>query len=69
MPQYLTFDEAYERLMAEYSEAAAIGSSEIGSMSVDEWMKERGIVVVNEDDRMMLEKRAVSSSFEDDSIK
>ena len=56
LPQYLTFEEAYEKLMAEYSEAAAIGSSEIGSMSVDEWLKERGIVVVSEEDRMMLEK-------------
>lgn len=68
VPEYMTFDEAYEKLLSEYQECRENGSDEIFGMSINDWLEEKGIVIVDEEDRAAIEKEMMMSSSNDDFI-
>ena len=68
VPEYMTFEEAYEKLLSEYQECRKNGSDEICAMNINDWLEEKGIVIVSEEDRAMMEKVMMMSSSDDDFI-
>lgn len=60
-PKYVTKDEAYERLLEEYTKALEEGDDTVASMSINEWMDANRYVIVDDGDA-----RLESSSGGDD---
>ena len=61
-PKYVTKDEAYGRLLEEYTKALEEGDDTVASMSINEWMDANRYVIVDDGDA-----RLESSSGGDDS--
>ena len=60
-PKYVTKDEAYGRLLEEYTKALEEGDETVASMNINEWMDANGYVIVDNGD-----ERLESSSGGDD---
>lgn len=60
-PKYVTKDEAYGRLLEEYTKALEEGDDTVASMSINEWMDANRYVIVDDGDA-----RLESSSGGDD---
>ena len=60
-PKYITKDEAYGRLLEEYTKALEEGDNTVASMSINEWMDANRYVIVDDGDA-----RLESSSGGDD---
>ena len=60
-PKYVTKDEAYGRLLEEYTKALEEGDDTVASMSINEWMNANRYVIVDDGDA-----RLESSSGGDD---
>ena len=59
-PKYITKDEAYGRLLEEYTKALEEGDETVASMNINEWMDVNGYVIVDNGD-----ERLESSSGDD----
>ena len=63
-PKYVTKDEAYGRLLEEYTKALDEGDETVASMNINEWMDVNGYVIVDKGD----ERLEPSSGGDDESV-
>ena len=63
-PKYITKDEAYGRLLEEYTKALEEGDETVASMNINEWMDANGYVIVDNGD----ERLESSSGGDDESV-
>ena len=63
-PKYVTKDEAYGRLLEEYTKALEEGDETIASMNINEWMDANRYVIVDNGD----ERLESSSDGDDESV-
>ena len=63
-PKYVTKDEAYGRLLEEYTKALEEGDETVASMNINEWMDVNGYVIVDNGD----ERLESSSGGDDESV-
>ena len=63
-PKYVTKDEAYGRLLEEYTKALEEGDETVASMNINEWMDVNGYVIVDNGD----ERLEPSSGGDDESV-
>ena len=63
-PKYITKDEAYGRLLEEYTKALEKGDETIASMNINEWMDANRYVIVDNGD----ERLESSSGGDDESV-
>ena len=63
-PKYITKDEAYGRLLEEYTKALEEGDETVASMNINEWMDVNGYVIVDNGD----ERLEPSSGGDDESV-
>ena len=63
-PKYITKDEAYGRLLEEYTKALEEGDETVASMNINEWMDINGYVIVDNGD----ERLEPSSGGDDESV-
>ena len=63
-PKYITKDEAYGRLLEEYTKALEEGDETVASMNINEWMDVNGYVIVDNGD----ERLESSSGGDDESV-
>ena len=63
-PKYVTKDEAYGRLLEEYTKALEKGDETIASMNINEWMDANRYVIVDNGD----ERLESSSDGDDESV-
>lgn len=63
-PKYVTKDEAYGRLLEEYTKALDEGDETVASMNINEWMDANGYVIVDNGD----ERLESSSGGDDESV-
>ena len=63
-PKYITKDEAYGRLLEEYTKALDEGDETVASMNINEWMDANGYVIVDNGD----ERLEPSSGGDDESV-
>lgn len=63
-PKYVTKDEAYGRLLEEYTKALEEGDETVASMNINEWMDANGYVIVDNGD----ERLESSSGGDDESV-
>lgn len=63
-PKYVTKDEAYGRLLEEYTKALDEGDETIASMNINEWMDVNRYVIVKDGD----ERLESSSGGDDESV-
>ena len=63
-PKYITKDEAYGRLLEEYTKALEEGDETVASMNINEWMDINGYVIVDNGD----ERLESSSGGDDESV-
>lgn len=63
-PKYITKDEAYGRLLEEYTKALDEGDETVASMNINEWMDVNGYVIVDNGD----ERLESSSGGDDESV-
>ena len=63
-PKYITKDEAYGRLLEEYTKALEEGDETVASMNINEWMDVNGYVIVDNGD----ERLESSSDGDDESV-
>lgn len=63
-PKYVTKDEAYGRLLDEYTKALDEGDETIASMNINEWMDANRYVIVKDGD----ERLESSSGGDDESV-
>ena len=63
-PKYITKDEAYGRLLEEYTKALEEGDETVASMNINEWMDANGYVIVDNGD----ERLEPSSGGDDESV-
>ena len=63
-PKYITKDEAYGRLLEEYTKALEEGDETIASMNINEWMDANRYVIVDNGD----ERLESSSDGDDESV-
>ena len=63
-PKYVTKDEAYEKLLEEYTKALDEGDETVASMNINEWMDANGYVIVDNGD----ERLESSSGGDDESV-
>lgn len=63
-PKYVTKDEAYGRLLEEYTKALDEGDETVASMNINEWMDANGYVIVDNGD----ERLELSSGGDDESV-
>ena len=52
-PKYITKDEAYGRLLEEYTKALEEGDETVASMNINEWMDVNGYVIVDNGDERL----------------
>ena len=52
-PKYITKDEAYGRLLEEYTKALDEGDETVASMNINEWMDVNGYVIVDNGDERL----------------
>ena len=52
-PKYVTKDEAYGRLLEEYTKALEEGDETVASMNINEWMDVNGYVIVDNGDERL----------------
>ena len=52
-PKYITKDEAYGRLLEEYTKALEEGDETVASMNINEWMDINGYVIVDNGDERL----------------
>ena len=52
-PKYVTKDEAYGRLLEEYTKALEEGDETVASMNINEWMDINGYVIVDNGDERL----------------
>ena len=52
-PKYITKDEAYGRLLEEYTKALEEGDETVASMNINEWMDANGYVIVDNGDERL----------------
>ena len=52
-PKYITKDEAYGRLLEEYTKAIEEGDETVASMNINEWMDINGYVIVDNGDERL----------------
>ena len=52
-PKYITKDEAYGRLLEEYTKALEEGDETVASMNINEWMDINGYVIVDDGDERL----------------
>ena len=52
-PKYVTKDEAYGRLLEEYTKALEEGDETVASMNINEWMDANGYVIVDNGDERL----------------
>lgn len=63
-PKYVTKDEAYGRLLEEYTKSLEEGDETVASMNINEWMDANGYVIVDNGD----ERLESSSGGDDESV-
>ena len=65
VPEYMTFEEATEKLISQYNEEIETGGSEVAGLTMGEWLQANGIEIVDENERLSMEKMSMRDSMDD----
>ena len=61
----MLIEEATEKLISQYNEEIETGGSEVAGLTMGEWLQANGIEIVDENERLSMEKMSMRDSMDD----